>query len=570
MADRRRGADPAFLGMGVPPTALLEARRLTYRYPGAGEPALDDVSLRVEEGEFLLLAGPSGGGKSTLLRAFAGLVPDYHGGTVGGAVYAAGQEIGTLPRRERARLVGIVFQDPEKQLVMDAVERELAFGPENLGLPAAEVERRVAEAAAFFGLEDILGARASRLSGGWKQKVALAGVLTLYPRALLLDEPTSQLDPVAAEDFLGLVKRLNVELGLTVVMAEHRLERCYHLASRAVMMSGGRIVADGEPRAVAREAIRAGMSPYLPAVTRLLAPLFPAETPLTVAEGRQLLRRAGLAGRSAHGDTGGSGGARRRSAPAVRLEKVWYRYPGGPTALAGLSWAVHPGRACALVGPNGAGKSTLLRLAAGLIVPDHGRVTFGNGRKPLRETGLRAGVAYLAQNPDDHLFRETVRDELAFTLRQIGRAGDIPATLRECGIEALAGRHPRDLAAGERLRVALASLLVADPEILLLDEPTRGLDAEARRSLMELLWKLCVRGKTVVLASHDIDFVAEWADRVAFLSGGRVLDEGPAREILARSPFFSPQVARLFAGEARPVTLAEARRALAKEAGDGK
>lgn len=550
--------------MGVPYTAFLEAHRLTYCYPGHDGPALDDLDLQVDEGEFLLLTGPSGGGKSTILRAFAGLVPDYHGGTISGAVYHNARPITALPRRERARLVGIVFQDPDKQLVMDRVERELAFGPENLGLPAAEVERRVAETAAFFGLEDLLNARVTQLSGGYKQKVALAAVLTLYPQVLLLDEPTSQLDPVAAEDFLSLVKRLNTELGLTVVIAEHRLERCYHLASRVVVMTDGRVAADGSPRDVARNALRNGSPLYAPMVTRLIAPFFPMETPLTVAEGRQLLRRTGPALKKE--DTPGSDntlpGTPSPPEAVVHFEKVWYRYPDGPSVLSGLSWAVHPGRACALVGPNGAGKSTLLRVAAGLLTPDRGRVVLNDGRSPVRAAGLRAGIAYLAQNPDDHLFRETVYDELAFTLRELERSGDITGTLRACGIDSLADRNPRDLAAGERLRVALASLLVAEPRVLLLDEPTRGLDAEARRSLKKMLCAMCSQGKAVVLVSHDIDFVAEWADCVAFVSAGRILDEGPTREILARSPFFSPQVARLFTGDDRPVTLAQARRIL--------
>lgn len=522
------------------------------------------MSLEIEEGTFVLLAGPSGSGKSTVLRAFAGLVPDFHGGVFGGRVLLDGRDLRDVGRRELAQSVGIVFQDPEKQLVMTTVERELCFGLENIGLPSTVIARRVAEGAEFLGLTPYLRTPTAELSGGLKQKTVLAAVLVMQPRVLLLDEPTSQLDPAAADEFLSLVRRLNQEYGLTVILSEQRLDRCYHLADRVAVMEAGRVVIDAPPREAAKLALNAGL-PYVPAVTRLLAAVN-GRHPLTVAEGRRELLRT-VAG----GHAGQAQGARTDPADlAVEASRVRYAYPRGAAAVTDLSLAVPAGAITTVVGPNGAGKSTLLKLLAGLLKPDGGRIRiFGRDRRTLNKTGLAAGVAYLAQNPNDYLFRDTVAEELGFTLRALGRSGPVADVLAACGLSDLAGVNPRDLSAGERQRVALASLLVAGPSLILLDEPTRGVDQPAKDTLGRLLDRLCRQeGKSVLLVTHDVDFAAEWAAKVVFMAGGRVLAAGTPAEVLGDSLFYSPQVARLFRGVAEVTTFSAARAWMA-QAGAG-
>jgi energy-coupling factor transport system ATP-binding protein len=326
---------------------LYKVENLTYCYPEAEKAALDDITLEIEDGEFILVAGGSGSGKSSLARALAGLIPDFYGGRVGGKVYFQGQDIRTMDRGKLAREVGMVFQDPEKQIVQTYVEAEIAFGLENLGLDNEEMQRRVAEVVCFMNLEQIRGAFTANLSGGQKQKLALASVLAMQPRVLILDEPTSQLDPVSAEDILNLVKRLNEEMGFTVIMIEQRLERCYHLADRILLMEKGRITCDGSAREVARKT-SGDDSPFLPPVARFFAGIESPSLPLTVKEGRKLLRsrlnlESTLAARPAAGKVGGSPTAPAARDSAVCLKNLWFTYPGGQEVLKDVSLDVRKG-----------------------------------------------------------------------------------------------------------------------------------------------------------------------------------------------------------------------------------
>lgn len=500
--------------------------------------------MSIGEGEFILLTGPSGGGKSSLLRALGGLVPDFHGGLMEGRILYQGRAVsGSDPdwRRE----VGIVFQDPEKQVVGTTVERELAFGLENLAVPSTEMFRRVAEAADFLGIPDLLGCRVSALSGGQKQKVILASVLATQPRVLLLDEPTSQLDPVAAEELLLTLRRINEELGLTVVLVEQRLERCYHLVDRVILMRGGRVALDGPPRETAAETVRMDW-PFAPVVSRLFADNGVKGLPLTVKEGRRRLRPA-MDGRAPANVPRPSVNA---APPVIAADGLWYRYPGGPEVLKGLNWAVSAGRLTALAGPNGAGKSTLLKILAGLAKPDRGQVQ------------ICGRVAYLSQNPNDYLFQDTVSQELEFSA-SLRDGGPVPPDwVRRLGLDQLLTHNPRDLSAGERQRVALGAVLAGDTRLVLLDEPTRGLDALCKMKLGRLLDDLRREGRTVVVVTHDIDFVAEWADEMAVLAGGRIVASGPPSVMMRDAVYYSSQVSRLFKGFADVISYKEAVRLL--------
>lgn len=576
--------------------ALIEIADLTYYYPGASHPALKGVTMAVAAGEFVLLAGPSGSGKSTLLRAVAGLVPNFHGGKVSGRVRLAGRDIWQATPDQAARLAGMVFQDPESQLVTPVVEAEIAFGLQNLGLGRELVARRVAEMLHFFALDPLRQAPVSQLSGGEKQKVALAAALAPYPLVLLADEPTSQLDPVAAEEILQLLKRINEENGMTVLLVEQRLERCLHMADRVVLMREGTISLDGRPAEVLANAqVWGGLMPPLP---RIFAACGLASVPLTVKEGREWLAKLGAAGPETgpnlgevatepglgDGRTGRkvlrfpvvsriSSGSSRSAAPAtgpggcrcgqVRgptsggealavVEHLSFRYDNGQVVLQDINFSLTPGRVVAVIGANGAGKSTLARLFNGLLRPTRGQVLVaGRDTRQVPVETMAGVVGYLPQNPGDMLFQSTVRGEVEFTLRAMGKEaepGQVDRWLELVGLGSRAGANPRDLSGGERQLAALAAVLAGNPQVLVLDEPTRGLDYLVKARVGGILRELSGKERLVLVVSHDVEFVAEFADEIIFLSGGRLVALGPKEEILPEFFFFTPQVYRLFRG----------------------
>ena len=532
---------------------MYSLKNISYFYPERAEPAVAEINLSIGEGEFLLVTGPSGGGKSTLARILAGSAPHFYGGRLEGVAAFGGEEIRYLERRRLHRDVGIVFQDPEKQIVMTRVESEIAFGCENLGVPPAEIKRRVAETAAFLNLTGILRCRCEELSSGEKQRVTIGSVLSMQPRILILDEPTSQLDPVAAEEVLRAVKRLNDELGFTIVLIEQRLEMCFQMADRVILMEGGRIVRDSSREDFSLWAARSG-SLFIPPVARFFATTGSPSIPMTVGEGRKLLaaykidnerlRRPPL-------DTG---------KVLLQARKVRHVYRGGVEALRAVDLALCGGEIVFMLGENGAGKSTLLKSLCGLVRPSGGSVTvLGEDIAAMGDGELASVLGYLSQNPDDYLFNETVGEELLFTLNNLGLPDDgrVERLLEHLEISSLREVNPRDLSTGERQRVALASVLVADPGILLLDEPTRGLDSGLKAGLGRLLVELCERGKAILLVTQDVEFAAEYARRVILMFDGEIVADGQTRDVLDRGLFYSPQMARLFAGKAENVVSLE-------------
>ncbi len=559
---------------------LYKIENLTYFYPDAEKAALQNVTLEIAEGELLLLIGGSGSGKSSLARALAGLIPDFYGGRIGGKIYFQGRDMRMMDRRKLARQVGMVFQDPEKQIVQTQVEAEIAFGLENLGLANEEMARRVAEVICFMGLERISRDFTANLSGGQKQKLALAAVLAMQPHVLVLDEPTSQLDPVAAEEILNLVKRLNEEMGFTVIIVEQRLERCYHLADRVLLMDQGKVVCDGSPRAVAGQTIQ-GCAPFLPPVARFFAGLQAPKAPLTVKEGRKLLRsclnvkETGGTARSAietsvaaegrpaaeNGDGSTAGPAGGRS--AVRIKNLWFAYPEGEEVLKGVSLDIREGEFVAVLGANGAGKSTMLRLLAGLLKPDRGIVQVCGqdaGKNGCKE--IRKRIAYLSQNPNDYLFQDTVEDELLFTLNNFGLKDTsiVDEMLEMFNLARYRRTNPRDLSSGERQRVALASVLVTSPGLIVLDEPTRGVDFRLKAELGGFLQQEAAKGRTVIVVTHDVEFAAEYATRAVMMFSGRVVSDGGKHDVLGSSLFYSPQLGKMCRGICEGVlTCSEAR-----------
>lgn len=528
--------------------AVIKIQDLTYYYPESGKPALDNINLEITGGQFVLLVGGSGCGKSTLIRALSGLIPDFYGGTYRGKVFLNGKEIRQLDRRSLVRRVGMVFQDPESQLVMTNVEQEVAFGLENLGLPNSLMKRRVMEVTGALALSGYLHGFIPELSGGQKQKVALASVLAMQPEILVLDEPTSQLDPVAGEEILAMVRRLNEENGITVILVEQRLERCFHLADRVLVMENGRILYDGVPESVARWAAK-NKSPFIPPLARLFAGVGFPEVPLTVKQGREIIKAyypfPGLRNRNPKIKRAEAAG----DECLVDIQNLWFTYPSGKEALKNINLKIRPGDFTVIMGENAAGKTTLLKNITGLLKPGRGQVKVLNrDTKKVSVEELASTIGYLSQDPNDYLFLPTVREELAFTLSNMCRSDDGVSAeiLQRLQLTSYAETNPRDLSSGERQRVALASVLVARPQVLLLDEPTRGLDYRLKAELGDILLQLQAEGKAVLVVTHDVEFAAEYAESIVLMAEGTIIAGGSKYEMLTRSTFYSPQISKLF------------------------
>jgi energy-coupling factor transport system ATP-binding protein len=516
--------------------ALLAFESVTYRYPGVDEPALSDVSLEIGPGEFCLLAGLSGHGKSTLLRAACGLVPHFHGGHFAGRVRLAGLDTREHGPAHLGGFAGVLFQDPETQLVMSTVRAELALALESRGQGAAAVARGVEEVALALGIDSLLDRSTHDLSGGEKQRVALGAALAGRPRVVLLDEPTSQLDPVAGDELIGLLRRLNQEWETTIVLAEHRLERCLAAADRVIALEQGRVGCDGDPETFLAWALSEAPALQTPAA-KLFALMGMRPPPTGVRQARAALRAHGLLSDEERSDAVRAeqpaqlkprARARRVAKPEAALEmsSVWHELNEGPAILRGVTLRIGPGESVALMGRNGAGKSTLLRHAAGLLQPTRGRVQ-------------RAGrVALLLQNPGDYFIHERVCEEVS------------QEALLPVGLLGMAARNPRDLSGGERQRLALA--IVAGegdpPAVLALDEPTRGMDRDAKAILARELRRRSNEGQAVIVATHDPEFAAACADRAVLIADGRVIADGTASELLAGGWYFATETARILGG----------------------
>ncbi|MFF9160648.1 ABC transporter ATP-binding protein [Streptomyces longwoodensis] len=560
---------------------MIRFENVSVTYDGAAEPTIRGVDFTIPEGELVLLAGPSGVGKSTLLGTVSGLVPHFTGGTLRGRVTVDGRDTRTHRPRELADVVGTVGQDPLSHFVTDTVEEELAYGMESLGLAPAVMRRRVEETLDLLGLADLRDRPIATLSGGQQQRVAIGSVLTPHPRVLVLDEPTSALDPAAAEEVLAVLLRLVHDLGTTVLLAEHRLERVLQYADQVALLP-----APGAAPVLGAPADLMAGSPVYPPVVDLGRLAGWSPLPLTVRDAR---RRAGALRERLEDRTPPAG----REAPVVpaplpRPPAVhrWRRRRADPPtaaqapaavaevrslavrrgrveALRRVDLSVAPGETVALMGRNGAGKSTLLGTLVGLVEPSAGTVRVGGAvphRTPPRELVRRVGL--VPQEPRDLLYADTVAAECAAADRD---AGAEPGTCRALVSGLLPGIaddvHPRDLSEGQRLTLALAVVLAARPPLLLLDEPTRGLDYAAKARLVAVLRELASAGHAIVLATHDVELAAELAHRVVLLAEGEVIADGPTPEVVVSSPSYAPQVTKVLAPQPW-LTVAQVREAL--------
>lgn len=518
---------------------MIVVRDSTFTYPDGQKPALIDIDWDIADGEFVLVAGPSGSGKSTLLRTLNGLIPHFSGGRLAGSVTVDGIDAIQAGPQRLSRLVGFVAQDPEAQAVLDRVEGEIAFALENAAIPPDEMRVRVEETLDLLGLTPLRARLIQTLSGGERQRLSIAAALALRPRILVLDEPTSQLDPRSAEDVLRSLVRLNEDLGLTIILAEHRLERIARYADRLTWLEGGRIVADGPVREVFTR-IDAG-----PPIVRLGRALGWRPLPLTVKEGKPFAARIPVPPPPDVAPESPSG------VPLLEVNGLRFAYNGQQT-LKAVDLSIGPGEAVALVGRNGAGKSTLLKCVVGLLQPQAGDIRVGGRSVRGRSVAdICREVGYLPQNPDDLLFAETVLDEFRVTLRNHRlpeNTTELDQLLHRLDLEGLGENYPRDLSVGQRQRVALGAITVTRPRLLLLDEPTRGLDAATKASLVAIWRSWLAEGAAILLVTHDVELAAMIAGRTIMLSDGEVIAAGVTREVLAGSPHFAPQIARLFPG----------------------
>ncbi|MEH7094279.1 ABC transporter ATP-binding protein [Neobacillus vireti] len=524
--------------------ALIELTDVSFTYPDSKEPAIQNLSLNIDKGQFVVLFGASGSGKSTLLRLLKKEIQPH--GSLSGSISINGQAVGeTLGLSQE---VGFVFQDPENQLVADDVLHEIVFGLENIGLDSNEMRNRVAEMVHFFGAESLLSRKSQELSGGKKQQINLASVLLMQPSILLLDEPTAQLDPVSAREFIDLLKRLNEEFGMTIIMAEHRLEEVLPLADKIVMMENGQVEISGEPRRVLSELWNTEYRAYIPKIPALFLSMDGhGSIPLTVKEGRDWVQKQMVVPNLSR-----AAKVSPKLTEQIKLKNISFQYEKkGDYNLDELDLSVNHGEFYALLGGNGSGKSTLLKVMAGLLKPDHGSVYFD--AKPLKkykQVEIAMKIGYLPQNPKLFFMQDTVEKELQMALEQwdASKASDAQQLFDQLGIAHLMSSHPYDLSGGELQKAALACILVRKPEVLLLDEPTKGLDPISKKNLAKILLSLHATGITILMSTHDVEFAAKYATKCGMMFQKRITSEDAPEKFFKGNFFYTTMIQRVFRG----------------------
>ena len=525
--------------------AHFQIKDLSFSYPTTkGKKSLDGVNLSIEKGEYVVLCGKSGSGKTTLLRQLKSVLTPH--GKKTGEILFNGTPIEKVSQRDQSAKIGYVMQNPDDQIVTDKVWHELAFGLESLGCDQKTMRARVAEMACYFGIQDWFHREVANLSGGQKQLLNLASIMAMQPEVLILDEPTSQLDPIAASDFLNTVRKINIELGTTVIVTEHRLEDIFPYADRAIVLDGGKVIADDTPRNIGKLLYeqKNDMFAAMPTPVRVF---YGAEgsgdCPLTVREGRTWLSKtypeptiSTLPAEELDDEI---------EKPALSLKELWFRYEkDSPDVLRGVSAEVPTGTLYAIVGGNGAGKSTTLKAVCGICKPYRGKVkVFGKPVDKYKSSELFGGcLAMLPQDPKSLFVKKTVREDLAEMTKDEKRIAEIAAV---CEIESLLGSHPYDLSGGEQQRAALAKVLLTNPKLLLLDEPTKGIDSFFKEKLAAILSKLKAQGITIVMVSHDVEFCAKYADMVSMFFDGQILTTDTPRRFFGNNSFYTTAANRM-------------------------
>ena len=526
--------------------AHFQIEDLSFAYPTAkGTKSLDDVSLSIEKGEYIVLCGKSGSGKTTLLRHLKSVLAPH--GRKSGEILFNGVPLEKVSQRDQSSKIGYVMQNPDDQIVTDKVWHELAFGLESLGCDQKTMRARVAEMACYFGIQDWFHRDVDNLSGGQKQLLNLASIMAMQPEVLILDEPTSQLDPIAASDFLNTVRKINIELGTTVIITEHRLEDIFPYADRAIVMDGGKVIADDTPRKIGKLLWeqKSDMFAAMPTPVRVFYGADGmGDCPLTVRDGRNWLSRE-FTSEPIHKTIPVEVLPDEIENPALSLKELWFRYEKDtPDILRGVSAEVPVGSLYAIVGGNGAGKSTTLKAICGICRPYRGSVNvFGKPVNKYKSAELFGGcLAMLPQDPKSLFVKKTVREDLEEMTRDKTLIDQMAAT---CQIENLLDSHPYDLSGGEQQRAALAKVLLTQPKLLLLDEPTKGIDSFFKETFAGILKKLQTEGITIVMVSHDVEFCAKYADMVSMFFDGQVLTTDTPRRFFGSNSFYTTAANRM-------------------------
>ncbi len=541
---------------------LFEIRNLSFCYPVREREALTDINLTIEQGEYITICGKSGSGKTTLLRHLK--PPVTPKGKKSGQVLFEGTPVEALDLKTQAAHIGYVMQNPDNQIVTDKVWHELAFGLESLGYDTRTIRLKVAEMASYFGIQDWFYKNVNELSGGQKQLLNLASIMAMQPKVLICDEPTSQLDPIAASDFLQTIKKINLELGTTIIMTEHRLEGVLHASDRVVVMEAGKIIACGAPRLVGdmlkkensdmAAALPAPMRIYYGVESSLESPLIVGEEkrrfecPLTVREGRSWLeRKLKCEGKAVKKDRLDEPDLPEETGkPAIYAKELWYRYSKeGADVLKGASISVPKESFYAIVGGNGTGKSTFLKSICGILKPYSGKIKIeGTPLDKYKKGALFQGhLAMLPQDPQSLFVKKTVREELLEMVHGSEAEQDVDAIAEKCLISHLLDKHPFDISGGEQQRTALAKVLLTKPSILLMDEPTKGMDNHFKQSLVSILRKL--ENLTILMVSHDIEFCAKYADIVSMFFDGGIITTNTARKFFSGNSFYTTSANRM-------------------------
>ena len=525
--------------------AHFHIENLSFSYPSDSRQVLREIDLTIEKGEYVVLCGQSGSGKTTLLRQLKSVLAPH--GSLSGGIFFNGQPLDRVEQKEQAAKIGFVMQNPDDQIVTDKVWHELAFGLESLGVDQKTMRLRVAEMASYFGIQSWFHRDVANLSGGQKQLLNLASIMAMQPEVLILDEPTSQLDPIAASDFLNTVKKINIELGTTVIITEHRLEDIFHCADRVVVMEEGRIIANDSPRRVASSLHEQG-SPMFAALPTPVRVFYESgakgSCPLTVREGRSWLTDTFEGKILTVTEPAPEPETAKREA-VLSVKEAWFRYErDSEDILQGVSFAVEQGTIHAIVGGNGAGKSTLLKAVCGINRLYRGKISvFGRELKKYGTRDLFRGcLAMLPQDPKSLFVESTVRRELEEMSREeaaIARVAEL------CQVTHLFACHPHDLSGGEQQRVALAKVLLTEPKLLLLDEPTKGLDSFFKIRFAGILQQLKAQGITVLMVSHDVEFCADYADAVSMFFDGQVLTTDTPRRFFGQNSFYTTAANRM-------------------------
>ena len=526
--------------------AHFQIQNLSFSYPTSkGKKSLDDVSLTIHKGEYLVLCGKSGSGKTTLLRQLKTVLAPH--GKKTGEILFNGVPLEKVSQRDQSSKIGYVMQNPDDQIVTDKVWHELAFGLESLGCDQKTMRARVAEMASYFGIADWFHRDVANLSGGQKQLLNLASIMAMQPEVLILDEPTSQLDPIAASDFLNTVRKINIELGTTVIITEHRLEDIFPYADRAVVMDGGKVIADDTPRNIGKLLYeqKDDMFAAMPTPVRVFyGSNGTGDCPLTVREGRNWLSREFIT-EPVHKCLNVPELNEEIEKPALSLKELWFRYEkDSPDILRGVSAEVPEGSLYAIVGGNGAGKSTTLKAISGICRPYRGKVKiFGKSVERYKSAELFGGcLAMLPQDPKSLFVKKTVREDLEEMTKDKALIEAIAAT---CQITNLLSSHPYDLSGGEQQRAALAKVLLTQPKLLLLDEPTKGIDSFFKEIFAKILKELQAKGITIVMVSHDVEFCAKYADAVSMFFDGQILTTDTPRCFFGSNSFYTTAANRM-------------------------